>query len=167
MLPWLIGLVVLFVTFVKDKTGELFESPEVQSVLGYVKGVATWIDVTDISGGGQLRSDAAASWNRLYAKAQSAGQLLVVDTAFRSMEEQSDLYAKFRAGTGATAATPGYSNHQGGVAIDVAVQSSTSSPSYRWLAANAPSHGWTNVGASFSPPEFWHWEYNPSTDQSA
>lgn len=164
MLPLVVGLGVLFFVFMKEKTQELLQTGPGQSVLGYVKGVAQWIEVASISGGGQLRTDAAASWNRLYSKAQTDGQLLGVNTSFRTFEEQSELYSRFLLGVGSSAAQPGFSNHQGGVAIDVAVQSSTASPAYRWLAANAPAHGWTNVGAGFSSPEYWHWEYNPKAD---
>lgn len=167
MLPLFVAGAVLFFLFLKQKTEDVLYTETGQTVLGYVKGVAQWLTVWPISGGGALRDDAAASWNRLFKKAQLDGVALVVDTSFRTFEEQSALYASYQAGTGSLAARPGFSNHQGGIAIDVAVGSSTSSPAYRWLAANGPPFGWTNVGASFSSPEYWHWEYNPQADLNA
>jgi LAS superfamily LD-carboxypeptidase LdcB len=56
-------------------------------------------------------------------------------------------------------ARPGFSNHQNGVAVDIQVNSSTSSPVYVWLKMNAKAYGFINTGASFKPPEFWHWEF--------
>lgn len=90
--------------------------------------------------------------------AKSAGINLIIDSGFRTMEEQQALYAAYQAGTGNLAAKPGYSNHQNGTAIDIRVNGSFTSPEYLWLKANAADYGFVNTGATFSQPEPWHWE---------
>jgi LAS superfamily LD-carboxypeptidase LdcB len=64
----------------------------------------------------------------------------------------------FKKADGNLAATPGFSNHQNGVAVDIGVRSSFSSPEYLWLAKNASRFGFTNTGKDFPQPEPWHWE---------
>jgi hypothetical protein len=134
-----------------------------EQVTGYVKGVAAQIEVMAIGGGFYLRVDAAQSWLRLKAFADSQGMPLKVNSAFRWMEEQIQLYQEHLAGTRPQAvAAPGKSNHQSGFAVDVEVGGSTGTPTYRWLDRMAPTYGWTNVGINFGEP--WHWEYNPAKD---
>ena len=48
-------------------------------------------------------------------------------------------------------ARPGYSNHEGGMAIDFS-NCSTGSSCNSWLTANAGRYGFKNY-----PPEPWHW----------
>ncbi len=116
-------------------------------VTGYVHGVARQITLASIPGGKQMRSDAAAAFNRMHAAASRAGINLPVVSAFRTMEQQRDLYRKYLNGTGNLAAKPGYSNHQGGIAVDVTV-GSTSTSTYKWLATHASRFGF----AAPSPP---------------
>jgi LAS superfamily LD-carboxypeptidase LdcB len=71
------------------------------------------------------------------------------------MAQQRSLYAAYLAGRGNLAARPGYSNHQGGLSVDVATNSSYSSASYRWLARNARNYGFVNDVRG----EPWHWTY--------
>lgn len=132
----------------------------------YARGVSLGlIDVSPIGSGYYLRWDAAASWLRLKSAAVAGEVTLQVDSAFRTMAEQSELWARKQAGQlSQLVAFPGTSNHQNGIAIDVAVQARSDSPTYRWLAAHAPAFGWTNTGATFSRPEYWHWEYFPEND---
>lgn len=152
---WLLGAAV-FLVIVMRKQGVL--GP--QTADAYVKGVQTSITLGDIGGGYFLRDDAAASFNLMQAAATQAGIPLTVDSAFRFMSEQTDLYNEFLSGARTSlVAKPGYSNHQGGVAVDIAVQSSTQSATYKWLAENAADYGFVNTGAKFSKPEYWHWEF--------
>lgn len=148
-----------------DTLSQAMESGAKQ-VQAYAHGVAIGlIEVWPIGGGFYLRKDAAQSAVRLIAKAKDDGVTLQTDSAFRFMEEQQSLYSKLQAGIITTpVAKPGYSNHQNGIAWDIAVQRSMNSPTYIWLAANAPDYGWTNTGRYFSNPEYWHWEYNPQGD---
>lgn len=115
-----------------------------------------------IGGGFYLRVDAAHAFGRLRRKAASEDVFLVVDDAFRTMQEQERLWARHQSGELKTpVARPGWSKHQSGVALDIAVHRTQESAEYLWLAANAPALGWTNPGAHFHPPEYWHWEFSP------
>lgn len=90
--------------------------------------------------------------------ARVAGVKLVLVSGFRSWAEQVRLYGLYLAGRGNLAAKPGFSNHQSGIAVDIEVGGSFTSPVYRWLEANAARYGFVNTGKSFSQPEPWHWE---------
>lgn len=129
------------------------------AAIAYSGGKPVKIELKSIGGGYQLRADAATDFIRMKGAAAAQGVLLYVNSAFRSMGEQESLFAKFEAGTGALAAKPGYSNHQSGIAVDIDVDNSPAHPTYQWLAANAARYGFINTGKSFSPPEYWHWEY--------
>jgi LAS superfamily LD-carboxypeptidase LdcB len=100
----------------------------------------------------------AQAFRAMQAAAKAAGVHLTLASGFRTMEEQERLYRAYLAGTGNLAAKPGYSNHQNGIAIDIGVRSSFTSPEYLWLAANAADFGFVNTGKNFSQPEPWHWE---------
>lgn len=89
--------------------------------------------------------------------AKMDGITLILQSGFRTMEEQQRLYEKYQAGTGNLAARPGYSNHQDGSAVDIGVRSSFQSPEYRWLDEHAGDYGFVNTGKNFSQPEPWHW----------
>ena len=92
------------------------------------------------------------------AAALKAGVKLKLNSGFRTWAEQVRLYALYLAGRGNLAAKPGFSNHQSGLAVDIQVDNSFTSPVYRWLEANAARYGFVNTGKSFSQPEPWHWE---------
>lgn len=126
------------------------------TVTGYVNGVPRRITLSGIPNGKQLRSDAAAAYNRMYAAARAAGVTLTPVSGFRTMAQQQYLYNLYISGKGNLAARPGYSNHQGGIAVDITV-GSTSSSTYRWLANNASRFGFKRT----VPSEPWHWEYRP------
>lgn len=101
----------------------------------------------------------AASWRALRDAAAAAGVTLRATSGFRTMEQQRQLWAEHESGKRPTpVARPGFSNHQNGRALDIAVRSSNTSPEYAWLHAHAVGYGFSNTGAHFSPPEWWHWE---------
>lgn len=100
----------------------------------------------------------AQAFRAMQAAAKAAGVHLTLASGFRTMEEQERLYKAYLDGTGNLAAKPGYSNHQNGIAIDIGVRSSFTSPEYLWLAQNAADFGFVNTGKNFSQPEPWHWE---------
>jgi LAS superfamily LD-carboxypeptidase LdcB len=52
---------------------------------------------------------------------------------------------------------PGFSNHQNGIAFDIAVKSKIST--FEWLSKNAERFGFVRS----VPSERWHWEYRPGT----
>jgi len=146
-----------------DKLGIKVSGPVTQGpggggkvVTGYVNGVARNITVSPIPNGKVMRSDAAAAFNRMHAAARAAGINLHVNSGFRTMAEQRALYRAYQNGTGNLAAKPGYSNHQGGIAVDINV-GGTGTSTYRWLAANARNYGFVRT----VPSEPWHWEFRP------
>ncbi|HZH16555.1 MAG TPA: peptidoglycan-binding protein [Archangium sp.] len=126
------------------------------SVTGYVRGEARQITLGSIPNNEEMRSDAAAAYNRMYAAARSADITLKVNSGFRSMSEQQALYKAYKNGTGHLAAKPGFSNHQGGIAVDVNV-GGTGTSTYKWMANHAKGFGFVRT----VPSEPWHWEFRP------
>jgi zinc D-Ala-D-Ala carboxypeptidase len=138
-------------------------------------------DLQPISNDGQMRlnSGAAQAFKEMIAAAQAEGVSIVPLSAFRSLQDQKELFfevkkervqtAQERAGV---SAPPGYSEHHTGYAIDLgdgnipAVNLSPdfeTTPSFKWLQANAPRFSFEisfpkdNVqGVSYEP---WHWRY--------
>ena len=124
----------------------------------YVGGVRRSIRVASVGGGHWLRTDAAAQYKKMISAARKAGVSLWTNSGFRSMAEQRVLYAKWKNGTGNPAAPPGYSNHQGGVAVDIGGVGPFGSTAYNWLARNAGRFGFSNAeGRRVGEP--WHWVY--------
>jgi len=102
-----------------------------------------------------LRSDAASAWN---AMRQESLNYYGVDLypegplgAYRTYDQQAELYRRYRNGTGARAAPPGMSEHNLGIALDLAT------PEMRWVVDSiGPAFGWAKVTA---PKEWWHITY--------
>lgn len=124
---------------------------------GYVRGQPFELELHDVGNGQALRADAAAACLELLAAARSAGLQLFVRSGFRTLEEQARLYAAYKAGTGALAAPPGYSNHQEGRSADLGGVGGFTTTAFTWLVQNAPRYGFRNDVAS----EYWHWTYTP------
>ena len=80
--------------------------------------------------------------------AAKEGVTLQITSGFRTMEYQQ--YLKKTLGN--TAATPGYSPHQVGYAVDF---SSRGRGQYEWMVKNAFRYGFVRT----VPNERWHWEY--------
>jgi hypothetical protein len=87
------------------------------------------------------------------AAAAEAGVELRLESGFRTVEEQRELFRAWRKGYGNKAARPGKSNHQSGRALDISVNSVPGA--FAWLEANASSFGFKRTVKS----EPWHWEY--------
>ena len=127
-----------------------------------------------------LENSAYASLSRMIARAVAeTGSIFNLNDAYRDFDEQVAMLKKNytrvsrarskssdRSYGGSTwakkpgrplTASPGYSNHGNGVAIDIvpaAIQA--------WLRSNAGRFGWVND----VPSEPWHWSYlNPGKDQ--
>ena len=102
------------------------------------------------------------------AAADGVNLTLVKLSGFRTMAQQIWLSKNppVKNGIVSKVAAPGKSNHQGGVAVDIA---SASGPPYgpenavfKWLKANAARFGFDNKeGASVREP--WHWTYLAAT----
>jgi LysM repeat protein len=102
-----------------------------------------------------LRPDAADAWNAMSAEAlslygvelQPQGPL----SAYRSYDQQAELYDRYLSGAGAPANPPGSSSHEHGVAVDVAT------PEMRSIVDEIGGRfGWGKVHA---PGEWWHVDY--------
>jgi len=132
-----------------------------KQALAYVQGVATEINLAPIGNGFYMRQDAANAFLYMSGAAARAGVTLKVNSAFRTNDEQTELYNEKLAGTRTDAvARPGYSNHQSGIAVDIEVERSQNSKTYIWLANNALNYGYINTGINFG--ELWHWEFSAS-----
>jgi LAS superfamily LD-carboxypeptidase LdcB len=138
---------------------ERLSRPRPLRVDGYVKGEKATIHVLPVAPGKYMRADAAIAFLRMVAAALLAGVVLTVNSAFRLMAEQEELYLRHREGTGNLAAKPGFSNHQGGIAVDIET-GGTNTPVYLWLARNAHRFGFVRT----VPSEPWHWEYRPGEE---
>lgn len=118
---------------------------------GYRDGEPVRVTLTIIDGK-PVEERTAAAFRKMRAAAQRDGVSLVIVSGFRTMERQRELYADYKAGRGHLAAVPGHSNHQSGLALDLAV----SAPKVRaWLEAHAGEYGFRRT----VPSEPWHWEH--------
>jgi hypothetical protein len=84
---------------------------------------------------------------------KAAGIKITVNSSFRTMAKQTQLYKLYRSGKGALAAAPGRSNHQFGTTVDLSVKANPKL--FAWLKANGPKYGFHKTVAK----EDWHWDY--------
>lgn len=127
-------------------------------VVGYVNGSPRPIRVVSVGNGEALRADAARAYKKMVKAAHRAGVSLSAVSGFRSMAEQRRLYQLYLSGQGNLAAPPGYSNHQGGVAVDLGGVGGYGTRAFAWLSANAGRFGFRNTVSG----EYWHWTYGVS-----
>lgn len=118
----------------------------------YLNGERTDIVLLPIGDGFYMRADAAGAFNRMRADASESGVLLKVNSAFRTMEQQTTLYSKYQQEGAPLAARPGYSKHQAGLAVDISVNDSTVRD---WLMTHGFDYGFAQSVRS----EPWHWEF--------
>ena len=81
-------------------------------------------DLVPVGGGRQLRAEAAAAMDSMFAAAAAQGLTLTVQSAYRSYDYQVDTFANQVARFGEEraeiqVAKPGYSEHQTGLAADI------------------------------------------------
>jgi D-alanyl-D-alanine carboxypeptidase/LysM domain len=98
---------------------------------------------------------AADAWNAMRADALSTYGTDIYPggpvSAYRTYEQQAELYRTFLAGSGAPANPPGSSSHELGTAVDV------ESPEMRWVIDQI---GWKYAwGKVHAPGEWWHVDY--------
>ena len=102
-----------------------------------------------------LRSDAASAWNAMRRESLNEyGVDLYPEGplgAYRTYDQQAELYRKYLNGTGALAAPPGISEHNLGIALDLATPEMRST-----VDSIGPVFGWAKVTA---PEEWWHITY--------
>ena len=126
----------------------------------------------------RLRMEAANAWTGLVEAASLDGVTVQLVSAYRSLEYQVDLIQrKVEAGESigeilTHIAAPGYSEHQGGCAVDVTspgIDSLTEffeeTQAFRWLVASAADYRFVlsyprsnPYGVVYEP---WHWCYRP------
>lgn len=113
--------------------------------------------LVDVGGGIRLAAPAAAAFKAMRAAAASASVALNATSGYRTHERQQELYKEYVEGTRKDqVAKPGWSRHESGVAVDIEVQRSRSSPAFLWLAAHARHYGFRDTVAA----EPWHWEFS-------
>ena len=126
----------------------------------------------------RLRMEAANAWMGLVEAASLDGVTVQLVSAYRSLEYQVNLIQrKVEAGESigqilTRIAAPGFSEHQGGCAVDVTspgIDSLTEffeeTQTFRWLVASAVAHQFVlsyprsnPYGVIYEP---WHWCYRP------
>jgi hypothetical protein len=125
---------------------------------GYADGFVPSSQLCSITGGGRLRPDAAAAFNKMsQAYRQVFGTNICVTDSYRSYTEQVKVFRQ----RPSLAAVPGTSNHGWGLALDLGCgMQSSRSAQYRWMVNNAARFGWVHpTWASHDPFEPWHWEF--------
>lgn len=125
-----------------------------KTVVTYLRGQAVTLELHPIGGGFFLAAAAAEAFRRMSAAASAAGASLVVNSAWRSNEDQARMVAE-RPGY---AAPVGYSNHEAGRAVDLDLvddRTGAQRPAAAWLESNAHRFGFRRTVAR----EPWHWEY--------
>lgn len=122
----------------------------------YKNGKPLDVRLVAIDDKGHLLSErAAAKFVEMRAAAAKVGIALVVESAFRTMEQQTALWVAYQKGERTdVVGQPGYSNHQAGDAVDLTTARGTNA-AYAWLRSNAHLFGFYETVRS----EPWHWEH--------
>ncbi len=129
----------------------LFTESVIKAV-GYFRGQPFDLELAPIGQGFYLSKPAAQAFNQMAADALAQGVSFTIDSAFRTMDEQTDL--KTRLGAVEPVAVPGWSNHQSGTAVDIDSANGTNA-AFQWLTANASTYGFSRT----VPAEPWHWDF--------
>lgn len=120
---------------------------------GYSNGKAFTITVMTVDGK-PVERDTANAFLTMAKAADGAGIHLRINSGFRTNAEQKYLYNCYLTGkcnNGNLAASPGYSNHQSGHALDL----NTGGGALGWLNAHGGAYGFKRT----VPSESWHWEW--------
>ena len=98
-----------------------------------------------------LTHDTYSAFIEMFNAAKSEGLTLIINSSFRSYEDQEDIYnyyldIKGEEETNKIAAKPGHSEHQTGLAVDIQTYNSTSKTfedfeEFKWLKKNAYRYG--------------------------
>jgi hypothetical protein len=101
----------------------------------------------------------------LVAKAAKDQIQLMLNSGFRSYSEQKYLYDGFVRGLPGfnTAAKPGFSKHQNGIAFDISVPGGNGNSTYEWLKQYATAFGFVRTVSK----EPWHWEFDEAKARDA
>ena len=132
------------------------------------------VELDKCSGGGEyLAEEAKLAYDKLCTASLKEGLKLGVTSSYRSYQDQQGVYASYLKSNGKEyvsqyVATPGYSEHQTGLALDV--KSTVSSPfkktkEYTWMSKNAYKYGFilrypdNKEDITGYNPEAWHFRY--------
>ncbi len=134
-----------------------FDSPDsILAVVNKLRGLPADHVPQDLAdaGGVPLRAEAAAAYQQMTAEAAAADVPITAVSGFRTGAEQEQLYVSYTANFGqeaadAISARPGHSEHQTGLAIDIANPDGTcalescfaETLAGSWAAANAHHYG--------------------------
>jgi len=130
----------------------------------------------------RLTPDAAARWARLEVAAEAEGIVLLVISAYRSVEYQASLIERKLARGERIEdillvnAAPGYSEHHTGCAVDIGVpghepltEAFETTAAFRWLGRNAARWGFGLSYPRDNPHgivyEPWHWAFHGGMDR--
>lgn len=116
-------------------------------------------ELVSVGNGHRLHKSVASQFLALKAAAAkdgfAFGSQLKINSSYRSLQRQKELYAQLGPGT---AAYPGTSNHGWGKAVDLWYTNAA----YKWLRKNAGKFGFRQIpGYATDNPdghEAWHWE---------
>ena len=127
------------------------------------------------SNGATLSTKAIDAYNQLFAAAAAAGQPFYTTSSYRSYQTQIATYNHWVSVSGAAgadtySARPGYSEHQTGLAFDVAANGCVldcfgSTSQYGWLQQNAANYGFIQryyagyEAITGYKAEEWHYRY--------
>ena len=125
--------------------------------------------------GATLTAAAAAQFEAMYLAATATGVPLSVTSSFRSYDNQVATYAHWvgvngQAAADTVSARPGYSEHQTGLALDLAaggcvLECFATTPQYTWLRTHAADYGFIEryptglTSITGYSPEAWHYRY--------
>ncbi len=132
-------------------------------------------DLTNISGGQTLRSEATMALGELFAAAKAAGYSVLAQSGYRSYQTQVAVYNREVQAFGQTkadteSAKPGYSEHQTGWAVDIQTQGCLedcfgNTKAAHWLNEHAYAYGFilrypaNKVSVTGYRSEPWHYRY--------
>lgn len=136
-------------------------------------------DMKNVEGGHKLRTEAAEHYLKMKADIFAAGLKIYIISSYRSYQTQAGKHSNAVINGGLTYADsqyarPGHSEHQTGLAVDVAQRTNFSymtqaqfeeTPEYQWLTMNAYKYGfilrypkeYENIHGFIYEP--WHWRY--------
>ncbi|MFD6177004.1 MULTISPECIES: PASTA domain-containing protein [unclassified Isoptericola] len=132
------------------------------STSGYANGriPASALCPLDFAPGHMLRCDAAEQLEALSVEYEKEfGVPIPMTDSYRTFDTQ----VRLKATKGYLAATPGWSNHGWGLAVDLGVPiNSGTTAQYVWMRVHGPDYGWDNPSwarLDGSKPEPWHFEF--------
>jgi D-alanyl-D-alanine carboxypeptidase len=152
--------------FVNETLGELSPAPRAGKfgpnaawAGGNFLGQRTLVEIVDAKLEiERIALDTLEPYLALVSAAAADSVSIAINSGFRSYPEQKLLFDGFKKHLPGfnTAAPPGTSKHQNGIAFDIRVAGGDGDPVYEWLKKNGPAHGFIRTVNK----EPWHWEFD-------